>query len=361
LILRKSKLLWVVLLVCITLLAAGCGNISTGSQSTATPSSSQPTAPAQTQATGTLQVHYIDVGQADSILIKAADGTAVLIDGGNNPDGPNVVNYLKSQQVKELAAVIATHPHEDHIGGLDTVIKSFPVKAVYMPNASSTTKTFEDLISAIKASGAKRIQAKEGVTLDIPGLTGQFIAPNGSEYEEQNDYSAVLRLTFGKITFLFTGDAGELSENEMLKSGQNVKADVLKVGHHGSATSTGSAFLRVVSPKYAIISVGAGNDYGHPAISTLARLSGAGVQVFRTDDDGTVVATCDGESVTFNKHGTTTSLAPSSTAPATTTPSTPTAPAAVSAQQTDIIYVYPIVRLPLLQVGEVHLILFRWG
>ena len=196
--LRKSKLLGViVLLVSIVILATGCGTSSTASKtiastdisqnptepsqassnqtairsSTAASSPTQPT-PASTQANGTLQVHYIDVGQADSILIKTSDGTAVLIDGGNNPDGPNVVNYLKSQQVKELAAVIATHPHEDHIGGLDTVIKSFPVKAVYLPNASSTTKTFEDFISAVTASGAKRIQTKAGVTLDVPGLTG---------------------------------------------------------------------------------------------------------------------------------------------------------------------------------------------
>ena len=337
-ILRKSKLLCVfVLLVCITLMAAGCGNTSTTSpestvsqtangSSTATSSPTQST-PTSTQVNGTMQVHYIDVGQADSILIKASDGTAVLIDGGNNPDGPNVVNYLKSQQVKELAAVIATHPHEDHIGGLDTVIKSFPVKAVYMPNASTTTKTFEDFVTAVTASGAKRIQAKAGVTLDVPGLTGQFLAPNGSGYEDLNNYSAVLRLTFGKITFLFTGDAGEISESEMLKSGQNVKADVLKVGHHGSSTSTSSAFLKAVSPKYAIISVGAGNDYGHPAASTLSKFSGSGVQVFRTDQDGTIVATCDGETVTFNKHGSMPSSVSSTTVPAKTMPSTPPAPA----------------------------------
>ncbi|MFZ3131794.1 MAG: ComEC/Rec2 family competence protein [Desulfosporosinus sp.] len=254
--------------------------------------------------------------------MKASDDTAVLIDGGNNPDGPNVVNYLKSQQVKELAAVIATHPHEDHIGGLDTVIKSFPVKAVYMPNASTTTKTFEDFISALTTSGTKRIQAKMGVTLDVPGLTGQFLAPNGSGYDELNDYSAGLRLTYGKITFLFTGDASEISESEILKNGQNLKADVLKVGHHGSSTSTSSAFLKAVSPKYAIISVGTGNDYGHPAASALSRLAGAGVQVFRTDHDGTIVATCDGETVTFNRNGSMPSAAPSAIAPSTTVPAT---------------------------------------
>jgi len=306
-----------------TELSKASNETTTSSQSATSPS---PT-PTPAQVTGTLQVHYIDVGQADSILIKSSDGTAVLIDGGNNPDGPAVVNYLKSQQVKELAAVIATHPHEDHIGGLDTVIKSFPVKAVYMPNASNTTKTFEEFISAVTASGAKRIQAKAGVTLDVPGLTGQFIAPNGSGYEDLNNYSAVLRLTFGKITFLFTGDAEELSEGEILKSNQNLKADVLKVGHHGSSSSTSSSFLKAVSPKYAIISVGTGNDYGHPAASALSRLSGAGVQLFRTDQDGTIVATCDGETVTFNKNASMPALTPPTITPVTPTPSKPPAPA----------------------------------
>ena len=310
-ILRKSKLLWVFILFgCLTLMVAGCGNTSTttstttkstiSGQSAALLSTSQ-SAPTSPQVNGTLQVHFIDVGQADSILIKSSADTAILIDGGNGPDGPNVVNYLKSQQVKELTAVIATHPHEDHIGGLAAVIKSFPVKAVYLPNASTTTKTFDDFISAVTSSGAKRIQAKAGVTLDVPGLKGQFLAPSGSGYEDLNNYSAVLSLTFGNIVFLFTGDAEEISENEMLKTGQNVKADVLKVGHHGSSSSTSSAFLKAVSPKYAIISVGADNDYGHPTESTLLNLSGAGVRLFRTDQEGTIVATCDGETVTFNK------------------------------------------------------------
>lgn len=315
-ILKKSRIVWMFsLFLCITLVSAGCGSTSTNGSST---NSQSATTLSPSQVNGTIQVHYIDVGQAESILIKASDGTALLIDGGNNPDGPNVVNYLKSQQVKELAAVIATHPHEDHIGGLNTVIKNFPVKAVYMPNASTTTKTFEDLVTAVTASGAKRIQAKAGVTLDVTGLTGQFLAPNGSGYEDLNNYSAVLRITFGKIIFLFTGDAEEFSENELLKSGQNLKADVLKVGHHGSSTSTSSAFLKAVSPKYAIISVGLGNDYGHPAESTLSNLSAVGVQVFRTDEDGTIVATCDGETVTFNKHGSVSSSSIETTVPATT-------------------------------------------
>jgi beta-lactamase superfamily II metal-dependent hydrolase len=281
-----------VLLVCLVLLVSGCGN--------AIPSSSLAT-PESTPVNGTMQVHYLDVGQGDCILIKASDGTTLLIDGGNNSDGPEIVNYLKSQQVKELAAVIATHPHEDHIGGLDTVIKNFPVKAVYMPNISAATKTFEDFISAVTESGAKRIQAKAGVTLDIPGLSGKFLAPNESRYADLNNYSAVLRLTYGKITFLFAGDAEEVSESEMLRNGLEVKGNVLKVGHHGSSYSTSDDFLKAVSPEYGIFSVGKDNVYGHPAASTIEKLSGAGVKFFRTDHDGTIVAVCDGKSIKFNK------------------------------------------------------------
>jgi len=248
-----------------------------------------------------LAVHFLDVGQADSILIQASSGVNVLIDGGNNADGPGIVSYLKSQGVSQLNAVIATHPHEDHIGGLDTVIKEFPVDQVYMPKAVTTTKTFEDFLTAVSDSEAKVIQAKAGVVLDVPGLDGVFLAPVGDYYEDLNNYSAVLKFTFNNVSFLFMGDAESLSESEMLQAGYDVKADVLKVGHHGSNSSTSTEFLTRVSPKYAVISVGANNDFGHPSASVLSRLSDAGVQVYRTDRDGTVVMRCDGETVTITK------------------------------------------------------------
>ena len=176
--------------------------------------------------------------------------------GGNTDDGTGVVSYLKSQGVKELSAVVATHPHEDHIGGLDTILRSFPPKQVYMTNGTSTTKTFEDFVAAVSASGAKKIRAKAGVKLDVPGIAGLFLAPNSDTYEDLNNYSAVLKITFGKVSFLLTGDAEAVSEAEMLKSGQALKATVLKVGHHGSSSSTTTTFLQKVAPKYAVISVG---------------------------------------------------------------------------------------------------------
>ncbi|WP_338826309.1 hypothetical protein MTBGP_11170 [Moorella thermoacetica] len=250
---------------------------------------------------GVLKIHFIDVGQADSILIQTPCGKAVLVDGGNNDDGSRVVDYIKAQGVKELAAVVATHPHEDHIGGLDIVVRSFPVAAVYMPNAASTTRTFEDFINAVKASGAKRVQAKAGVKLDIPDIAAEFLAPNGSSYEDLNNYSAVLKLTFGNTSFLLAGDAEAASEAEMLNAGYNLKADLLKVGHHGSESSTTSAFLKAVSPKYSVISVGKGNSYGHPAQQTLDRLASAGVQIYRTDEAGTIIATSDGNTIKIDK------------------------------------------------------------
>ena len=247
-----------------------------------------------------LTVHFIDVGQADSILVQSPKGTAILIDGGNNDDGTKVVAYLKSQGITHLNAVIATHPHEDHIGGLDTVIKAFPPQAVYMPNATTTTRTFTDFINAVDDSGAKKIQAKSGVSLGVDGFSGIFLAPYSSQYDELNNYSAVLKLTYGSTSFLFTGDAENVSEKEMLKSG-NLQATVLKVGHHGSDSSTTQSFLQAVTPQYAVISVGKDNSYGHPSQTVLKRLAEAHVQVFRTDQSGTVVLSSDGTKISVKQ------------------------------------------------------------
>lgn len=251
---------------------------------------------------GTLTIHFIDVSQADAILVQLPSGQNILIDGGNNDDGDLVVNYLKQQGIKRLDHVIGTHPHEDHIGGLDVAIRSFEVGKVYLPKVTHNTKTYEDLLLAIKGKGLKVNQAKAGVKLDVgSGIEAVMLAPNSSSYEDLNNYSAVLKLTYGSTSFLFTGDAEAESENEILRTGSSIKSDVLKVGHHGSSSSTTAAFLKAVSPKYAVISVGKGNDYGHPHPETLAKLAEAGVEVFRTDLQGTIIASSDGKTITFNK------------------------------------------------------------
>jgi len=249
-----------------------------------------------------LKVHFIDVGQADSILVQMPDNKSMLIDAGNNDDGELVVSYIKSLGINRIDILVGTHPHEDHIGGMDTVIKSLDIGKVYMPKVSHNTKTFEDVLLAVKSKGLKVSTAQAGVILDAgSSVKAEMLAPNGTGYESLNNYSAVIKVTFGNTSFLLTGDAETESENEMLKKGYDLKSTVLKVGHHGSTTSTSSEFLKAVSPLYAVISSGAGNDYGHPHKETLSRLSKANIKIYRTDESGTIVATSDGSTVSFDK------------------------------------------------------------
>ncbi len=254
---------------------------------------------AQSVGSEKLEVHYIDVGQGDSTLIKTPDSRYILIDGGDNHKGDTVVDYLKKTGVQELDAVIATHPDADHIGGLDTVINAIPVKSVYAPKVSHTTQTYKDFLLAVKNRNLKIKSAKGGLELPSDGLKASFIAPVGEYGKDLNAWSAVLRVTYKDTTFLFTGDAESKSEADMLSSGSFLKADVLKVGHHGSDTSTSMEFLNAVKPRYAVISAGKDNKYGHPKQTILNRLKKANAAVYRTDKQGTIIATSDGASISF--------------------------------------------------------------
>lgn len=247
-----------------------------------------------------LKVHFIDVGQADSILIQTPDGKSMLIDAGNNADGQAVVSYLKGQGVSKIDILVGTHPHEDHIGGMDNVINSFEIGQIYMPKVSHTTKTYEDVLTAISRKGLKITSPTPGSTFSLGEVRFTILAPNSSTYEDMNDYSIVLKMEYGNTSFLFTGDAEQVSENEIIAKGYNLKADVLKVGHHGSSSSTSQAFLDKVSPKYAVIMVGSDNNYGHPHKETMDKLEAKGIPVYRTDENGTIVATSDGNNITFN-------------------------------------------------------------
>ena len=248
---------------------------------------------------GELRVSFIDVGQGDSEFIELPNGETLLIDAGTNETGADVVNYIESLGYSSIDYVVGTHPHEDHIGGLDDVIRTFDVESVYMPKVTADTKTFEDVLDAVDEKGLTINTAKAGVSLvDGEDLSVKMLAPVLDEYDNTNDYSAVIKVAYGDTSFLFTGDAEEYAED--LITG-DVSADVLKVGHHGSSTSTGEAFLQRVSPSYAVISCGLGNSYGHPHTETIEKLGG--IPVFRTDEMGTIVATSDGSEISFRTLG----------------------------------------------------------
>lgn len=246
----------------------------------------------------TLKIHFIDVGQADSILIQDGD-TSMLIDAGNNADAKTIINYLKKQGVKKLSYVVGTHPHEDHIGALDTVIKTFDVEKILMPNVTSNTNTYRDVLYAIKNKNLKITVPNPGNTFTLGRSEFTVLAPNSAEYEDVNDYSIVMKLNHGSRSFLFTGDAEKVSESEILKKKYNLQADVLKIAHHGSKSSTSDKFLKAVDPKYAVISVGRDNNYGHPTQKTLNRLKVRKVPIYRTDENGTIVITSDGNNINF--------------------------------------------------------------
>jgi competence protein ComEC len=241
-------------------------------------------------------LRFLDVGQADSILIRVGD-SSMLIDAGNNNDGKGLVAYLKNLGITRLEAVIGTHPHEDHIGGLDKVVAAFDVGRIYLPKVSNNTETFEDLLDAVAAKGLKVTSPTVGTTFSLGDAQFMVLSPSASTYDSLNLYSIVLRMTYGSRTFLFCADSESGNESEMLASGLPLSADVLKVGHHGSTSSSTVAFLTAVAPRFAVISVGHDNSYDHPAQQTLDRLSAVGATVYRTDEDGTVVVRSDGTSL----------------------------------------------------------------
>lgn len=274
---KKLRLLIVFALVFLLLALTGCNN--------------------QEPVAGTLTVRFLDVGQADCTVIQFG-GSAMLIDAGSNTTANERTSTIKNMGIKRFDVVVGTHPHEDHIGGMDAVINSFDIGTIYMPKVSSTSKTFLDVLTAIKNKGLKITEPAPGSNFNLGEAQCTILAPNKDSYEELNNCSIVIRLTYKATSFLFTGDAESVSEKEMLSRGYDLKADVLKVGHHGSDSSTTPAFLDAVSPEYAVIMVGAGNDYGHPHKMTLDKLKTARVKVYRTDLNGTIVFTSDGSKLT---------------------------------------------------------------
>ena len=254
------------------------------------------TPPAPTEGSS-FAVHFIDVGQADAALILC-DEQAMLIDGGNAEDSNLMFAYLKKQNVTHLDYVIGTHAHEDHIGGIAGALNYATAGKVYSPVTEYDTKAFQNFASAAKKRGCALTVPKVGETFSLGSATCKILAVNTES--DANNSSIVLRITYGETSFLFTGDAERPVEQVLLDKGSNVGSTVLKVGHHGSESSTSYAFLREVSPAYAVISVGKDNTYGHPTQEVLSRLRDADVKTYRTDLQGDVICTSDGKTVTFS-------------------------------------------------------------
>lgn len=244
-----------------------------------------------------LKVHFIDVGQGDSILVQFQDKN-LLIDAGTRSSSDDLLKYLKGLNLTKLDYVVATHPHEDHIGGMPGIIKNFDIGEFYAPKKQATTKIFQTMVEDLKKKNHKINVAKAGVTLDMGSdISVEMIAPNSSEYGDINDYSAVIKLTYKENSFLFTGDAEKLSEKEILQKKYDVKADVLKLGHHGSSTSSSKEFLDKVNPKIAVASLGKDNDYGHPHKEIINAMNNRKITFYRTDELGTIVLKSDGKNI----------------------------------------------------------------
>jgi beta-lactamase superfamily II metal-dependent hydrolase len=246
-------------------------------------------------STQNLNVHFIDVGQADSIYIQAPNRYDILIDAGNNADGEAVIEYLKEMKVDDIEIMVATHNHEDHIGGLDDVLAAFEVEKIIDSGAEGTTKTYQDYRAAVEAEEAS-YQEDADLVFNLGPDLNFFIIETGDNYKNVNNNSVLTKLVYKEIEFLFTGDME--SDVELTLLDKNIEADILKVGHHGSRTSTSIEFLNKVNPQIAVISVGKDNTYGHPAPEILKRLEDRNIRTYRTDTGGTVVITTDGNTYT---------------------------------------------------------------
>ena len=242
------------------------------------------------------EMHFIDVGQALSVLVEC-DGQFMLYDGGNVDDGSLVVSYLQKQGVEHLQYVFCSHAHEDHVGGLAAVMAKFPAGHAYSPVTEGSTKCFNDFVKYTQQQGLQLEAPSVGTVWPLGSATVTLLGPV-TQYSETNNTSLVLRIDYGSTSFLLTGDMEKTAETDLVNSGANLKADVLQVGHHGSSTSTGYLFLNAVLPEMGVISCGTGNKYGHPHEETLSILRDAKVDVYRTDLQGTITIGSDGQNFT---------------------------------------------------------------
>ena len=247
------------------------------------------------ESSSNLKIYFVDVGQADCILINDNNEYG-LIDAGNNEDGEKIVKYFKDLGITKFKYVFGTHAHEDHIGGMDNIIENFQIEHFYMPDTITTTKTFEEVLDALEEKNIAFETPEEDENLTFSDTVFKVLHV-GKDKRDLNDTSIVLKLTYKNTSYLFMGDATSSVEKDILD--KDIKSDVLKVGHHGSQYSSTISFLNKVSPKYAIIEVGKNNSYNHPKEVTLKKLEDLGTKIYRTDEDGTIILTSDGENMSF--------------------------------------------------------------
>lgn len=247
---------------------------------------------------GNIEISYLDVGQGDAAYIRVNDFD-ILIDAGPRSDSDKLMKQLEDKNIDDFEIIIATHPHEDHIGGMTKVFERYDVKSFYMPKVTNNTKTFENMIKAVGNEGLKAKVIKEGTSFDLGnGAKLEAYSPTKDTYADFNDYSPIMKLTYGNKSFIFTGDAEKEVEEEVVKKYSNeLKADVIKFGHHGSSTSSTKDFIEAISPEYGIISCGVDNSYGHPHRETLDIINKIGIKAYRTDKQGQITITSDGNNI----------------------------------------------------------------
>lgn len=246
----------------------------------------------------TLTVHFIDVAHADSMLIEC-NGHFALVDAGKADTADRVLNYLASRGVEKLDLVVGTHPHGDHIGGMPDVLANYQADTVWFSAIAYTNYTVTNFLNSVRRQGKDVVRPANGTVFDLGGATITVLGPIRDNHEDVNDISLVLMLQYGDVRFLLTGDMESIAEKELVESGADLKADVLKVGHHGSYSSTSYIFLREVMPTYAVISLALGNEYGHPHDEPMSRLRDAGAIIFQTGKMYNIAATTDGTDITF--------------------------------------------------------------
>lgn len=242
-------------------------------------------------------------GNGDSLLFRQED-KVMLIDCGTKSKGDTVVSYLKGLGIEKIDILIGTHPHDDHMGGMSEVIREFEIGTIYTPDTSKesiTTSWYMDFLDAVEERNVTWKYPKEGDVLELGEAVIQVMAPNSNSYEDLNNYSIVNKIVYGEVSVICMGDAEAISEKEILNNGLNVQAQIIKLGHHGSNTSSSKEFIEAVKPQYALISAKKGNTYNHPIKSVMKLLEKEEIKVYRTDESGTIIMTTNGKNINFDK------------------------------------------------------------